>query len=123
VGAVAGGPQFGHECLDRALGESDRGADVTDPGFGVASDLNEHVPVHQASASGVQLRVAAGPAMQRIRTLICPDHGLDTFPAMAAAPSRAAEAEPGGRPVFSRYRSGLESSSHAVMRNETRTSV
>jgi hypothetical protein len=52
AGAAVGGLQFGHDCLDRALGEGDRGADVTDPGFGLASDLHEHVPVHQATASG-----------------------------------------------------------------------
>jgi hypothetical protein len=37
---VARGLQVGHDGLDGAFGEADDGADVADPGFGVAGDLH-----------------------------------------------------------------------------------
>jgi hypothetical protein len=45
AGQVAGRLQVGHDGLDAALGQPDRGGDVADPGFGVSSDLHQDVPV------------------------------------------------------------------------------
>src|SRR5580704_17871323 len=45
AGEVARGLQVGHDDLDGALGEADDGADVADPGSGIAGDLHQHVPV------------------------------------------------------------------------------
>src|SRR5690348_7335907 len=45
AGEVARGFKVGHDDLDGAFGEVDGGADVADPGGGVAGDLHQHVPV------------------------------------------------------------------------------
>jgi hypothetical protein len=44
-GQVAGLLEVGHDGLDGSLGQADGGADIPDAGFGVASDLDQHVPV------------------------------------------------------------------------------
>jgi hypothetical protein len=57
---VTGGLQVSHDGLDSSLGQSGRGADVPDPGAGVAGDLYEHVPVpgQQRPAATALVRVA-----------------------------------------------------------------
>ena len=45
AGDVTGGLQVGHDGLDGAFGQPHGGADIPDPGLGIASDLYEHVPV------------------------------------------------------------------------------
>ena len=45
AGEVTGRLQVGHDGLHGAVGEADGGTDVPDPGLGVASDLDEDVPV------------------------------------------------------------------------------
>jgi len=44
-GQVTGLLEVGDDGLDRAFGQADGGADVPDPGLGVASDLHQDVPV------------------------------------------------------------------------------
>jgi hypothetical protein len=59
TGQVTGRLQVGHDGLDRALGEANDGADVPDPGLGVAGDLDEYVPVagQQCPGSAAVLRI------------------------------------------------------------------
>src|SRR5215471_10728458 len=45
AGDVACGLQVGHDRLRGAFGDSGGGADVADPGVGVAGDLHQHMPV------------------------------------------------------------------------------
>jgi methylenetetrahydrofolate dehydrogenase (NADP+) / methenyltetrahydrofolate cyclohydrolase len=56
---VTGRLQVGHDGLHGALGESDGGADVPDPGLGVAGDLNQHVtvPGQQGPAAAAAVRI------------------------------------------------------------------
>jgi hypothetical protein len=61
-GEVARGFEVGHDGLDGAFGEADDGGDVSDPGFGIAGDLYQHVPV--------------------------PGQVLDTYPSLADALAR-----------------------------------
>jgi len=42
---VPGGFQIGHDGLDGALGDAGHGAEVSEPGFGIAGDLHQDMPV------------------------------------------------------------------------------
>jgi hypothetical protein len=60
AGQVSSGLQVGHDGLDGALGQSGYGADVPDPGAGVAGDLHQHMPMpgQQCPAATTLVRVA-----------------------------------------------------------------
>jgi hypothetical protein len=58
-GQVAGGLEVGHDGLNGTLGQPDGGADVPDPGSGVAGDLDQDVPVPGQEGPGT-------PAVGRI---------------------------------------------------------
>jgi hypothetical protein len=59
-GEIAGGLKVGHDGLDGAVGEPDDGADIPDPGLGIAGDFHEHVPVpgQQGPAAADRARIS-----------------------------------------------------------------
>ena len=65
AGEVARGFQVGHDGLHGALGETDDGADLADPGFGVPGYLHEDVPV-----PGQQRPAVATALLRRLHDLI-----------------------------------------------------